>query len=212
MTSSEKLLRPDQQAIIPLIDAGSRVLDIGCGEGALLHYLEVEKQVQAQGLEIEGENVTRAVKQGLSVIQGDADTELPHYPDKTFDTVILAKSLQAMKQPKEVLKESLRIGQRVIVVIPNFGYLRNRLYLLLKGEMPVTKSLSYEWYETPNIHFCTIRDMIRLAEHLDATVEARYTIDKAAKAHAFSGSGNFGANLFAELGLFILRGASVDAA
>ncbi len=206
MTVSDADLRPDQRAIAPLIEPRSRVLDIGCGEGALLHYLEAEKQVHAQGLEIEAEDVTRAVKQGLSVIQGDADTELRHYPDKTFHTVILAKSLQAMKQPKQVLKESLRIGERVIVVIPNFGYLRNRLYLLLKGEMPVTKSLSYEWYETPNIHFCTIQDMIKLAEHLGATVETRYTIDKDAKTRAFKGYGTFGPNLFAEQGLFVLRG------
>lgn len=170
------LLRPDQKAIAELVKPGARVLDIGCGTGELLAYLSREKQVDGRGIEISQEAVSRAIASGLPVIQGDADADLMHYPDKAFDYAILSKALQAMHKPKDVLEHMVRIAGHVIVSIPNFGYWRNRLQLLVRGRMPVTKTLSYEWYDTPNIHFCTIRDFIILCEELGFVIEHRISV------------------------------------
>jgi methionine biosynthesis protein MetW len=163
--------RVDHRVIAELIEPGSRVLDVGCGDGALLEWLAKSRGVDGRGIELSQQGVNAGVARGLSVIQGDADADLVYYPDKSFDYVILSQTLQATKQPKVVLKHLLRIGQRAIVAVPNFGHYRVRMQILLKGRMPVTKNLPYTWYDTPNIHFCTLQDMIELLHEPD--VDAR---------------------------------------
>jgi methionine biosynthesis protein MetW len=163
--------RVDYAIIADFVPHGARVLDVGCGDGTLLALLEEKKQVDGRGLELSQDGVNEAVARGLSVVQGDADTDLATYPDRSFDVVILSQTLQATQAPKKVLEELLRIGKRVIVTIPNFGNWRARLHLLVQGRMPVTKSLPYSWYDTPNIHFCTLRDFLNLADEVGATIE-----------------------------------------
>lgn len=170
------LNRSDLQLITNLIPYGSRVLDVGCGDGLLLSYLRETKDVNAHGIEITQENVSTCVKKGLCVIQGDADADLQYFSNKIFDYSIVSNSLQATHKPKEVLIDLLRISQHVIVSLPNFGHWYNRFYLFFKGRMPVSKFLSYEWYDTPNIHFCTIKDFVALCKEVDATIEKRYYI------------------------------------
>ena len=199
------MLKPYQQVIADTIKSHGKVIDIGCGKGALLAWLRDNKQVQGHGIEIEADRVAEGVANGLSLIQGNADRDLQYYPDKGFDTAILSLTMQVMRQPREVLEQALRIAGQVVVVIPNFGQIQTRLYLLLKGRMPVTKELSYQWYETPNIHFCTIKDMVSLAEELRCTIERRVYLDKQGKAHDFCKDGAWGANLFGEYGVFVLR-------
>lgn len=169
--------RVDHTIIKGFVPEGARLLDVGCGDGSLLALLEQTKGVDGRGLELSQEGVNTAVARGLSVIQGDADTDLATYPDQAFDVVILSQTLQATQAPKTVMEQMLRIGKRVIVTIPNFGNWRARLHLLLRGEMPVTKSLPYSWYDTPNIHFCTLRDFIGLTEELGASIEASAALD-----------------------------------
>lgn len=198
-------LRADQHVIAELITPNTKVMDIGCGEGELLSYLEQEKQVSPHGIEVDSPRVSAALAKGLSVVQGDADSDLQYYPDNAFDYVILGMTLQVMRRPKEVLEQSLRIGERVILVIPNFGHIRNRWYLGSRGRMPVTKELSYQWYETPNIHFCTIKDMVALAKELGCEIETRIYLTKDGKPHPFRGNGFLKANLMGEQGIFVLR-------
>jgi methionine biosynthesis protein MetW len=152
-------IRPDLQLIADLVEPGARVLDIGCADGELLDFLVKTKGVDGRGIEISQTGVNQCVAKGLSVIQGDADNDLAEYPDQSFDTVILSRTLQAVHQPKTVLLELLRIGKKAIVTIPNFGQWHVRLSLFGRGRMPVTKSLHRTWYNTENIHFCTILDL-----------------------------------------------------
>lgn len=163
--------RVDYAIIEGYVPQGARVLDVGCGDGALLSLLEAKKGIDGRGMELFQDDVNIAVARGLSVIQGNADTDLVTYPDGAFDVVIMSQTLQATQAPKKVLEELLRIGKQVIVTIPNFGNWRARLHLLLHGEMPVTKNLPYSWYDTPNIHFCTLRDFIALAHAVGARIE-----------------------------------------
>ncbi|RUY93173.1 methionine biosynthesis protein MetW, partial [Mesorhizobium sp. M7A.F.Ca.CA.003.01.2.1] len=163
--------RVDLEVVANLIPPQSRVLDVGSGDGSLLELLQDTKQVDGRGLELSQRGVNECVARGLSVIQGDADKDLEFYPDKGFDFVVLSQTLQATRNPKLVLDELLRIGNRAIVSFPNFGHWRVRLSLFLNGRMPVTKDLPYSWYDTPNIHFCTIRDFVNLCDELGATVE-----------------------------------------
>ena len=166
-----KTLRPDLEAISNLIASGSRVLDIGCFEGELLYHLSKHKSVDGRGIELAQGNVSKCVKSGLAVIQGDADFDLKFYPDHCFDYVISSQMLQATRHPKEVLKEMLRIGNKVVVSIPNFGYWYNRVYIMLKGRMPVSETLPYQWYETPNIHFSTMKDFEILCAEIGCVIE-----------------------------------------
>lgn len=196
-------LRPDLAVIASLIAPESRVLDIGCGEGELLGWLRDHQQVDGRGIEIDQERVHRAIAHGIPVIQGDVMTDLPHYPDQSYDYVVLSQTLQTMSDPRAVLEQLVRIGKKAIVSVPNFGHWKNRLYLMLLGRMPVTSTLSYQWYDTPNIHFCTIRDFVVLAEQLGITIEDRVVVDAAGHKTRFSGTG-FRANLFGEQGVFLL--------
>ena len=196
-------LRPDHAVIASLITPNARVLDVGCGNGALLGWLRDHKQVDGRGIEIDQQLVHRAIANGIPVIQGDVISDLPHYPDQSYDYVILGQALQAMTDPVAVLNQLVRIGKQAIVSVPNFGHWKNRLYLALFGKMPVTKTLSYQWYDTPNIHFCTITDFVILAEKLGITIEDRIVVDTAGHKGKFSGRGRW-ANLLGEQGVFLL--------
>lgn len=196
-------LRPDLKAIADLIDPQSRVLDIGCGEGTLLRWLMDYAQVDGRGLEIEQDLANRAIEAGVPVVQGDVNIDLQHYPDGAYDYVILSQALQAMQDPKLVLSELLRIGKCAVVSVPNFGHWKNRLYLGLRGKMPVTKTLAYQWYDTPNIHFCTITDFVELCEDMGIAIEKRIVVSHGGVPSRFHGKGTL-ANLFGEQGVFLL--------
>ena len=197
------ILRTDLKVICDIVQPGAKVLDIGCGDGELLKELKSQKNVSGRGIELAQANVSAGLAAGLSVMQGDADTDLLHYPSDSFDYAILTQTLQATKHPELILKETLRIAHHTIVALPNFGYWKNRLQLLLDGKMPVTKKLSYEWYETPNIHFCTLRDFIALTGKLGIKIEKSLAITAANKIIRFHGTSTR-ANLFGELGIFLL--------
>jgi len=164
--------RADLQIIAGFITPGARVLDVGCGDGALLERLEIEKQADGRGIELSQKGVNRAVARGLSVVQGDADHDLATYPEDAFDFVILSQTLQATHNPRIVLEQLLRIGRKVVVSFPNFGNWRIRSQFVFRGRMPITEDLPHRWYDTPNIHFCTVRDFLQLVEEVDARIEA----------------------------------------
>ena len=201
---SKTTLRPDLAIIAALIAPGSRVLDVGCGDGQLLAWLAHHKHVDGRGIEIDQSLVHRAIANGVPVIQGDVDSDLPHYPDGSYDYVVLSQTLQAMRDPKAVLLDLVRIGKQAIVSVPNFGHWKNRLHLMVLGKMPVTKTLAYQWYDTPNIHFCTIADFVTLVDSLDVTIEHRLVVDAHGQNVSFRGRGRF-ANFFGEQGVFLLK-------
>ncbi len=196
-------IRVDLQIIAGLIARGSRVLDVGCADGALLRYLAAERKVDGRGLEISREGVNACVRRGLSVIQGDADADLKDYPDDAFDYVVLSQTLQATHNPREVLLQLLRIGRRAIVSFPNFGNWHCRVQLALSGRMPVTRSLDNPWYATPNIHFCTIRDFLALCAAEEVTVERQFALAGDGTVRRFR-NGGFLANLLGDKGVFML--------
>jgi methionine biosynthesis protein MetW len=192
-------LRPDLAIIADNIARGTRVLDVGCGDGALMAALRDNNQVDARGLEIDRGNVSAAVSRGLSVIQGDADSDLAGYPDGSFDYAILSQTLQTTRAPDVVLEHLLRIGQRAFVSFPNFAHWRVRLSLLWGGRMPVTRLLPVAWYATPNIHHVTIDDFRALVRERNITVEGEWFLsgDKRTTSAA--------ANFLAEHAIFLMR-------
>jgi methionine biosynthesis protein MetW len=157
-------MKNEFKIIANLLPLQSRILDVGCGDGTLIKVLIKEKGIDARGIELGEENVKACISKGLSVIEGNAETELNQFPDKAFDYVILSQTLQAFYQPENVLEQLLRIGHKVIISIPNFGYWQIRANLLLFGKMPITKSLPYSWYDTPNLHMCSIKDFYQFCE------------------------------------------------
>jgi methionine biosynthesis protein MetW len=171
--------RLDLLLVADMVDARSRVLDVGCGDGSLLRLLSEERGVDARGIELSQKGVNDCVAKGLSVVQGDADTDLADYPDDAFDYVILSQTLQATRHPRKVLEHMLRIGRHAIVSFPNFGHWRIRFQIALRGRMPITDNLSLSWYDTPNIHFCTIRDFVSLVDEIGARIERGVALDRA---------------------------------
>lgn len=174
-------VRDDHRLIADMVIPGSRVLDIGCEDGALLRLLADTRDVDGRGLELSQKGVNDCVAKGLAVIQGDADTDLAAYPADAFDYVILSQTLQATRHPKRVLEDLLRIGRRAVVSFPNFGHWHVRWHVAFQGRMPVTDTLPYSWYDTPNIHHCTVRDFLALAEEVGAKVERGVVIDRAGR-------------------------------
>ncbi|GBQ89901.1 methionine biosynthesis protein MetW [Gluconacetobacter johannae DSM 13595] len=197
-------MRLDQRLIAEMIQPGTRVLDIGSGDGALLDYLFRTRGCDAQGIEIDMQEVTRSVAHGLPVMHGDADHDLAHYPRHAFDYVVLQRTLQAVERPREVLRQMLRIGRHAIVSFPNFGHWQLRLKLLTTGRMPMTAVWNTSWYETPNIHPCTILDFLMLCREEGYVVEEWMAVDEDGERAPWRRSIRL-ANLFGEQALFLLR-------
>ncbi|MDV7339509.1 methionine biosynthesis protein MetW [Terasakiella sp. A23] len=204
MNKNIKSIRVDLQVIADLIEPGSRVLDVGCADGQLLDYLVKEKNCQGRGLEISPEGVNECVAKGLSVVQGDAEEDLGYYPDNAFDFVILSQTLQATHHPDQIVQDLLRLGKHAIVSFPNFGHWRVRSYLFFNGRMPVNKTLPYQWYNSPNMHFCTIKDFIVMCDEMGVTIERSIALDAAGQAHRVR-TNLFFANLLGEQAVFLLR-------
>ena len=192
-------LRPDLAIIADHVAAGAKVLDIGCGDGALMAALRDRRGVDARGLEIDADDVAAAVGRGLSVVQGDADTDLAAYPDGSFDYAILSQTLQTTRAPDQVLDHLLRIGARAFVSFPNFAHWRVRLSLLWGGRMPVTRLLPEQWYDTPNIHHVTVDDFRALLAERSVTVEGAWFLSGDKR------TGSAAANVLAEHAVFLLR-------
>ncbi|MGE3474412.1 MAG: methionine biosynthesis protein MetW [Rhodospirillaceae bacterium] len=204
--SAPQNIRVDLQHVADLVVPKSRLLDVGCGDGALLAYLKIFKQVDGRGLELAMSKVRAAVSQGLPVIQGNLETDLADYPTGAFDYVVLSQTLQATHNPRLVLEQLLRIGTRAIVSFPNFGYWRVRLSLLFGGRMPVTGVLANPWFDTPNIHLCTISDFIALARTMNIKIEQSFALDQMGRRQGFEATESK-ANLLSEQALFVLTRA-----
>jgi methionine biosynthesis protein MetW len=191
------------------IKSGSKVIDIGCGEGDFLLKLKQEKNCVTFGIDVDSTNVLKCINKGLSVIQGDADADLNYYPNKentnnSFDYAILANTIQAIKDPKTVLEQAKRIAKQVLISTPNFGYIETRLFFAIKGIMPVTKQLPYEWYNTPNIHFSTIKDMSVLLTKLNFTIDKFYYIDSKNNINQGNIKNMLLPNLFGKTGVYLV--------
>jgi methionine biosynthesis protein MetW len=199
-----KNMRVDLALISEMIAPGTRVLDIGCGDGTLIDHLFTTKGCDARGIEIDMALVTRAIAHGLPVMHGDADTDLAHYPDSGFDYVVLSRTLQAVERPHEVLRQMLRIATRAVVSFPNFGHWLVRWQLLSTGRMPVTPTWDRTWFETPNIHPCTIRDFFDLCTTQGYAVERWVAADEGGRRAPLRRFPRL-ANLFGEQAVFLLR-------
>ena len=196
-------MKKEFKVISELVENNSRVLDVGCGDGDLMKYLNENKTQDIRGLEISKERVQNCLSKGLTVIEGNAENDLKQFPKNSFDIVILSQTLQAMLKPKNVLLELLRIGRKAIVSFPNFGYWQIRLQLLLLGKMPITKGLPYSWYETPNIHFFTIKDFQNLCKDLNIIIEKSVALNSKGKQLNISPD-TTSANLFTNEAIFLL--------
>jgi methionine biosynthesis protein MetW len=190
----------DYQIFAIWISSGASVLDLGCGDGQLLAFLTKEKQVHGQGIEVSEEAILRCVKEGLSVFQQDIDTGLSEYADNSFDYVVLNQTLQQVKKPDFALKEALRVGKRVIVGIPNFAHFRARWSIFFRGRVPVTASLPYQWYDTPNLHFLSINDFSDYCKNKGITIERAFYKTDNRQVRLLP-------NLIAEFGYFLLTKA-----
>ena len=186
------------------IENGTRVLDVGCGDGILIEYLKKEKSIDVRGLEISKDKVQKCISKGLTVIEGNAEIDLKQFPDNSFDYVVLSQTLQAFINPELVIKELLRVGKRAIITIPNFGFWKIRLHLLIKGTMPVTKTLPDEWYNTPNLHMCTIKDFVEFSNKINFKIFKSIAMNQK-KISLISNKNLFLKNLFAELGIFLIE-------
>ncbi len=195
--------RIDLQLVAGMVEPGKKVLDVGSDDGTLLEILRDKRQINGRGIELSQKGVNRCVARGLSVIQGDADKDLIYYPDDSFDYVILSQTIQATHNPKAVLEHLLRIGHKAIVSFPNFGHWRVRSDLMLHGRMPVNDYLPYSWYDTPNIHFCTVRDFVNLCDETNANIEKAHGLQANGERISFNAPWWFW-NLFAEQAIFLL--------
>jgi methionine biosynthesis protein MetW len=203
MMPTSPTIRVDLQLIADMIEPRSRVLDVGCGDGTLLDYLAQFKEVDGRGIELSSDGVNACVSAGLSVIQGDADTDLFDYPDRAFDYVVLSQTLQAMRSPRATLQQLLRIGEHAIVSMPNFAHWRLRWRLLTEGRMPTSSALPHAWYDSPNIHLCSIRDFVTLCREMDARIERGLFLDQLGTPRRL-GPGLAFANLLGEQAVFLL--------
>ena len=197
-------MKPEFKIISTLIKKESHVLDIGCGDGILMEYLKDEKKVNIRGIEISKSKVQNCIAKGLTVIEGNAEKDLKQFPDKSFDYVVLSQTLQAFLNPENVIKELLRIGKQAIVTIPNFGYWKIRLHLLLKGTMPVTRTLPDEWYNTPNIHLCTIKDFVFFSKKKEFKLSKSIAMRSNKVSYINNVNLNM-KNLSANLGIFLIE-------
>ena len=197
-------MKPEFKIISDLINENSHVLDVGCGDGILMQYLIKEKKVNIRGIEISKTKVQNCIAKGLTIIEGNAEEDLIQFPDKSFDYVILSQTLQAFFDPEKVINELLRIGKQAIVTIPNFGYWKIRLHLLLKGTMPVTRTLPDEWYNTPNIHLCTIKDFVSFSKTKNFKLSKSIAL-KSNKLSYINDSNLDIKNLSSNLGIFLIE-------
>ena len=197
-------MKPEFKIISDLINDNSHVLDVGCGDGVLMEFLVKEKKVNARGIEISKTKVQNCIAKGLTIIEGDAEVDLEQFPDKSFDYVILSQTLQAFLNPEKVINELLRIGKQAIVTIPNFGYWKIRLHLLLKGTMPVTRTLPDEWYNTPNIHLCTIKDFVFFSKAKNFKLSKSIALKSNQPSYIKNSNLNI-KNLSSNLGIFLIE-------
>ena len=197
-------MKPEFKIISTLIKKESHVLDVGCGDGILMEYLKDEKKVNIRGIEISKSKVQNCIAKGLTVIEGNAEKDLKQFPDSSFDYVVLSQTLQAFLNPENVIKELLRIGKQAIVTIPNFGYWKIRLHLLLKGTMPVTRTLPEEWYNTPNIHLCTIKDFVFFSKKKEFKLSKSIAMRSNKVSYINNVNLNM-KNLSANLGIFLIE-------
>jgi len=196
-------MKKEFKVIADLLPNDTRVLDVGCGDGSLMNFLVKEKNIEVRGLELEKQNVQDCIYKGLPVIQGNAETDLYQFPDQSFDYVVLSQTLQAFYNPDKVLKELLRIGKSVIVSIPNFGYWRVRTSLLFFGKMPMTNTLPNSWYNTPNLHMCTIKDLFNYCDNKNIKIKKVIGINED-KISLIKKSNLEIKNFFSKLGIFLI--------
>ena len=197
-------MKQEFKIISNLINKNTRVLDVGCGDGTLMEYLKDSRKIDIRGIEISKNNVQKCLSKGLTVIEGDAEKDLLQFPDSSFDFVILSQTLQAFLTPEIVIKELLRVGKKAVVTIPNFGFWKVRLHLLLKGTMPITKNLPDEWYNTPNLHMCTLKDFYNFCENRNIKLDQSIALknDKISTINKLNLNIK---NLSAELGIFLIE-------
>ena len=197
-------MKSEYRIIADIIQENTRVLDVGCDEGILMEFLKENKSVDIRGIEISKKKVQICIAKGLTVIEGNAEVDLKQFPNKSFDYVVLGQTLQAFVNPEKVIRELLRVGKKAIVTIPNFGHWKVRLNLLIKGTMPITKSLPNDWYNTPNIHMCTIKDFVKFSKVIDFKIfKSLALIDN--KVSNINKTNLFYKNLFGELGIFLIE-------
>ena len=197
-------MKKEFEIISKIIQNNKRVLDIGCGDGTLMEYLKTKQNNDVRGLEPKKELVQKCILKGLSVIEGNAEKELVQFPKKSFDYVVLSQTLQAFLFPEEVLKQLLRIGKQTIVSIPNFGYWKVRLHLLFKGTMPLTKNLPNEWYNTPNLHMCTIQDFVNFCKEKNIKIDRSLCLTNERISEITNGNMLY-KNIFSQLGIFLIQ-------
>ena len=197
-------MKQEFKIIADLIEKNTRVLDVGCGDGTLMDFLKVNKKIDIRGIEISKSKVQKCVEKGLTVIEGDAEKDLKQFPEASFDYVILSQTLQAFVNPEKVISELLRVGKKAIVTIPNFGYWKIRLHLLFKGSMPITRTLPDEWYNTPNIHMCTIKDFFNFCNYRKINLYKSIALQNLKSSNINKSNLGF-KNLNAVLGIFLIE-------
>ena len=197
-------MKNEFKVIADLIEKNTRVLDVGCADGILMEFLKDNKNIDIRGLEISKNKVQKCIEKGLTVIEGNAEFDLKQFPDKSFDYVVLSQTLQAFLNPELVINELLRVGRKAIVTIPNFGYWKVRLHLLLKGTMPVTETLPDQWYDTPNLHMCTIKDFVYFVKSRNIKIFKSLALNETNT--SIINNNNLGIkNLFSDLGIFLIE-------